>query len=78
MLSNKPNSSFDAGFKYTVDMWDGDVRRYQLDDEEIGGQRCFQNFPDARNFAVQRLEKKMIARSEKLDKTRQHRMKDVK
>lgn len=59
-----------SGYKFSVDMWDGDVRRYKLNDEEIGGIRCFMNFPDARDFSVRQLEKKLRILENKLEKIR--------
>ena len=77
-LSEEKKNTFDAGFKYTVDMWDGDIRRYKLDDEDIGGMRCFHAFTEARNYAIQQLEKKFAKVEEKLEHTRELHIKDVK
>lgn len=71
-------TSFDAGYKFTVDMWDGNLSRYKIDDEEIGGLRCFQAFTEARSYAVQQLEKKVASATAALEKTREMKIKDVK
>lgn len=59
-----------SGYKFSVDMWDGDIRRYRFNDEEIGGIRCFMNFPDARDFSTRQLEKKLRILENKLEKVR--------
>lgn len=68
------NTSFkdpeNSGYKFSVDMWDGDIRRYRFNDEEIGGIRCFMNFPDARDFSTRQLEKKLRILENKLEKVR--------
>ena len=65
-------SHFDGkGFKYSVDMWDGDIRRYQLDDEDIGGIRCYQSFKGAKDYAISKLEQQVSIKLEKLDKLRE-------
>jgi hypothetical protein len=43
-------------YRFTVDLWDGHIKRYKMNDEEVGGLRSFEQFKEARSFAIKRLE----------------------
>jgi hypothetical protein len=42
-------------YRFTVDLWDGHIKRYKMNDEEVGGLRCFEQFKEAKAFATRRL-----------------------
>lgn len=49
---NSVTNDFTQGNRFSVDIWDGTIKRYKLYDEELSGVRCFSNFVDAKAAAV--------------------------